>query len=228
LTGEQPYAMPVPMRNICLLLMPVRNRQFDFEPLGDGDAGGRNPFAPPAMPVEVCCMYCGEVYESWQMIWIDDDDLPGGGVWCCPTAGCEGIGFCFDVWPTDPDFQPDFDPHWREQAGELNPLDTFVDDEFVESSEDALTPPPADVPPIAPNIGDPILDDVDDPAHDPEANDEASDPRSAYLTNSLVYELLQNTDDWYEFFHQRDPRPLNPQDPLAERNKLDLPPTPPS
>src|SRR5690242_13023561 len=48
------------------------------------DPASHNPFAPPDIPVEVYCSHCGRVFESWQMVWLDDIELPGGGVWCCP------------------------------------------------------------------------------------------------------------------------------------------------
>ena len=38
------------------------------------------------------------------------------GFWCCPIAGCDGRGFCFDIFPTDPD--------WRDEHGER----VWVDD----------------------------------------------------------------------------------------------------
>jgi hypothetical protein len=179
--------------------MPVRNRHSEFDdPLYDGGDPPRDPFAPPAVPVEVRCMVCGQVYESWQLVWVEDEQLPGEGVWCCPTIGCDGIGFGFDILPTNPDEPADDDDGWREQDNELSGLDGLADDlDLVDPTDDTLDESAAD-----------------QLSEKPEATDEATDPSSAYLTRALVYELLHNNDDWYHFFHQRDPR-----DPRAEREK---------
>lgn len=67
-------------------------------------------FRPPAIPIEVECVECGEVYESSKMRWVPDGGPPGyAGAWCCPTPGCGGAGFLFDIWPTDPE--------WRDENG---------------------------------------------------------------------------------------------------------------
>lgn len=70
-----------------------------------------DPFAPPAIPTEVECLHCGEVYDSWRILWQEDETCAFGGHWCCPTPGCGGLGFLFDIWPTDPE--------WRDENGEL-------------------------------------------------------------------------------------------------------------
>jgi hypothetical protein len=44
---------------------------------------------------------------------------------CCPTPGCDGIGFCFDIWPTDPE--------WRDEHGNRV---CFFDDEEYDEDED--------------------------------------------------------------------------------------------
>jgi len=194
--------------------MPVRNRHSGFdEPLDDGHEDlprdPRDPFAPPPVPVEVCCMQCGGVYESWQMIWLDDPTLPGGGVWCCPVDGCDGIGYGFDIWPTDP--QADF--ACREEEDELRPFDDLQDDSpFVDPTDDTLDQ-------SAPDDGGETRDSAvqpDVPQAPDDGADESTNPSSAYLTRSLVYELLSNNEDWYEFFHQRDLH-----DEREQRNKLD-------
>lgn len=72
-----------------------------------------DPFAPPEVPTEVCCLHCGQTYESWQIEWREltdldhstDPDQKLAGFWCCPTPGCDGMGFGFDILPTDPDYQ---------------------------------------------------------------------------------------------------------------------------
>lgn len=88
--------------------------------------GSEDPFRPPDIPIEVHCIHCGEEYESYLIKWVPDEKRPGEGFWSCPTPGCDGIGFCFDIWPTDPD--------WRDENGEKV---CFFDDgdEFDEDDE---------------------------------------------------------------------------------------------
>ena len=68
------------------------------------------PFAPPAGSIEVECIHCGEIFDSWQMQ-LRNEGPDNEPAWCCPTPGCDGLGFCFDVWPTDRE--------WRDENGEL-------------------------------------------------------------------------------------------------------------
>ena len=71
-----------------------------LDPQGD-------PFRPPETPVEVSCLHCGETYESYLIEWQIHTDADGTrhGFWCCPTPGCGGMGFGFDIFPTDPEYQ---------------------------------------------------------------------------------------------------------------------------
>src|SRR5690242_11840249 len=64
-------------------------------------------FRPPAANTEVGCLHCGEVYDSYRIEWREEADSDGKprGFWCCPTPGCGGRGFGFDILPTDPDWQ---------------------------------------------------------------------------------------------------------------------------
>lgn len=73
----------------------------------------------------VCCVHCGQTYLSDQLEW-----RPGGGpgalgAWCCPTPGCDGVGFLYDIWPIDPE--------WTDENG--NRICFFDDDD--EEWEDA-------------------------------------------------------------------------------------------
>ncbi len=66
----------------------------------DGD-----PFRPPEIPTEVCCLHCGKSYESYLIEWRVEVRADGEqGFWCCPTPGCDGKGFGFDLLPTDADY----------------------------------------------------------------------------------------------------------------------------
>lgn len=61
-------------------------------------------FAPPAVPCECYCLHCGRLFMSDQ-IWFQrvinaDDGF--AGFWMCPTPNCDGKGFTFDIFPTDP------------------------------------------------------------------------------------------------------------------------------
>ena len=74
-----------------------------YNPL-DPDA---DPFKPPAIPTEVACLHCGREYDSYLIEWRVETLHDGSqhGFWCCPTPGCDGRGFGFDILPTDPEYQ---------------------------------------------------------------------------------------------------------------------------
>lgn len=79
-----------------------RNDKPD-DPL-DKDA---DPFKPPAEPVEVDCLHCQGVFMSDQMTWRIETHADGQkhGFWCCPDPTCGGVGFGFDLLPTDPNYR---------------------------------------------------------------------------------------------------------------------------
>ncbi len=66
-----------------------------------------DPFHPPEVPTEVSCLHCGKRYESYLIEWRVETDAEGKqqGFWCCPTPGCGGMGFGFDIFPTDPTYR---------------------------------------------------------------------------------------------------------------------------
>ena len=91
-----------------------------------------DPFGPPEIPTEVGCLHCGETYESYLIEWrvrTAHDGKPHG-FWCCPTPGCGGIGFGFDILPTDPDYQDENDG-WVHDYDE-------DDEDCLESDEDSI------------------------------------------------------------------------------------------
>ena len=110
--------------------------------------GSEDAFRPPAIPTEVCCLHCGKTYESYLMEWVPlepDDDFEG--FWCCPTAGCDGAGFLFDIFPTDPDYvdeegqriweeQPERDEEGPEDHALLEPGDAEQWPEYPLDDED--------------------------------------------------------------------------------------------
>jgi hypothetical protein len=65
----------------------------------------RDPMGPPAEPCECWCMHCHRTFMSdgiwFQRVIGDPDGFEG--FWMCPTANCDGAGFTFDIFPTDPD-----------------------------------------------------------------------------------------------------------------------------
>jgi len=61
-------------------------------------------FAPPAEPCECYCLHCNRVFMSdgiWFQKVINAHD-GFDGFWMCPTPNCDGAGFTFDIFPTDP------------------------------------------------------------------------------------------------------------------------------
>jgi putative addiction module component (TIGR02574 family) len=66
-----------------------------------------DPFRPPAVPTQVSCLHCGQEYDSYLIEWRVEPRADGTpqGFWCCPTPGCDGLGFGFDILPTDPNYQ---------------------------------------------------------------------------------------------------------------------------
>jgi hypothetical protein len=86
------------------------------DPAGAGDADEprwdandprrqHDQMAPPSEPCECYCLHCGRVFTSDQ-IWFQrviGDKAGFDGFWMCPTPNCDGAGFTFDIFPTDPD-----------------------------------------------------------------------------------------------------------------------------
>jgi hypothetical protein len=83
-------------------------------------------FAPPEEPCECYCLHCGRTFMS-DRIWLqriigDPDPCGMEGFWMCPTPNCDGKGFTFDIFPTDPD-------HPANEG-------TYYDDDDEEGEED--------------------------------------------------------------------------------------------
>ena len=115
-----------------------------------------DPFRPPDIPTEVFCLHCRQEYESYLMEWREHQhNGQTDGAWCCPTEGCAGQGFGFDIFPTDPDyrtpdgqplFEEDDDPDASDDAEDLF-AEPWADataalDELFEERDDLQTPPP--------------------------------------------------------------------------------------
>jgi len=92
------------------------------------DDANSDPFRPPEIPTEVGCLHCQQVYESYLIERRERTCADGNvrGFWCCPTPGCDGAGFGFDILPTDPDYQDERGGWIRDDDSEED------DDEFDE------------------------------------------------------------------------------------------------
>jgi len=85
-----------------------------------------DPFKPPRQPILVSCLHCEQEYESYLIRWeVFDIEGKKSGFWMCPTPGCDGKGFGFDIFPVDPD--------WVDPEGNLTII--HDDDEGVDLGE---------------------------------------------------------------------------------------------
>ena len=83
-------------------------------------------FAPPQEPCECYCLHCNRVFMS-DGIWFQrviGDPMGVDGFWMCPTPNCDGAGFTFDIFPTDPDHPANegwcYDDGDEDEEGELD------------------------------------------------------------------------------------------------------------
>jgi hypothetical protein len=92
----------------------------DFDPRTD-------PMAPPAEPCECYCLHCGRVFMSDQMWFQRVINARDGfaGFWMCATPNCDGAGFTFDIFPTDPSHPAN--DGWSDDDGEDLGEDTSED-----------------------------------------------------------------------------------------------------
>ena len=96
---------------------------------------------PPAIPTEVFCLHCRRVYESYLIEWRVNTAADGSrqGFWCCPTPGCGGAGFGFDILPTDPEYRDeDGELLWVQDDDESE--DDFEDDSITDGPDDGASP----------------------------------------------------------------------------------------
>jgi hypothetical protein len=85
---------------------------FDEPPAPRGPVDPRDErvtedcFSPPRIACECYCLHCQRTFMSTG-IWFQrvKNATPGqfDGFWMCPTPNCDGKGFTFDIFPTDPD-----------------------------------------------------------------------------------------------------------------------------
>ena len=58
-----------------------------------------DPFGPPDKVCVVQCLHCGKQFLSSLMVWRKHGE---DWLWMCPTEGCDGGGFGFDIHPVPP------------------------------------------------------------------------------------------------------------------------------
>lgn len=125
------------------MILPVDPSDRDdhkkpFDPT-DKDA---DCFKPPADPVEVGCLHCGQVFMSDQMTYRIGEDSEGKpmGFWCCPDPLCSGRGFGFDLLPTDPNYR-DENGGWVHLDDEEDEFDEWDDEDDLDGPSDGFDPP---------------------------------------------------------------------------------------
>jgi hypothetical protein len=109
-----------------------------LDPTGD-------PFGPPEDSIEVECLHCGLRYQSNLIEWRVQANAEGDlhGFWCCPTPDCGGMGFGFDIFPTDPTYH---DEHggWVDDDEEYDEEDFDDDDLGDDLGKDLTSDGPTD------------------------------------------------------------------------------------
>jgi len=118
-------------------LYPRAERAEPLTPLDPRDERQHDdPFGPPKIPCECYCLHCRRAFLSSE-IWFQriTNAEPGklDGFWMCPTPNCDGKGFTFDIFPTDPDHPANEGWSYDEDDGEDN------DDEEWDEEFDAAT-----------------------------------------------------------------------------------------
>lgn len=101
-------------------------------------------FHPPAIPILVGCLHCGEEYESYLIEWRIETNHEGNprGFWCCPTPNCGGVGFGCDIFPCDPEYRDDEgNLFWTSDDSDDS---WFEDDDLDEMLQDDSDDPPAE------------------------------------------------------------------------------------
>ena len=104
----------------------------------------KDQFAPPAEPCECYCLHCNRTFTSDQ-IWFQrviGDKNGFEGFWRCPTPNCDGAGFTFDIFPTDPSHPANAGWTWDD--------DECEEDEFDDPDLVAAEPEPVEWDPDEP------------------------------------------------------------------------------
>ena len=98
-----------------------------------------DPFGPPKVVCECYCLHCRRTFMSGE-IWFQriTNAQPGklDGFWMCPTPNCDGKGFTFDIFPTDPDHPAN--AGWSYTDDEDDDYDDADDEEWDEAFDPAV------------------------------------------------------------------------------------------
>jgi hypothetical protein len=102
----------------------------------DGFDPHTDPMAPPREPCECYCLHCERVFMSSEMWFQRVINDPGGfpGFWMCPTPNCDGAGYLFDIFPTDPAHPDNRDCYGDEEGDEFDPEFDDIEDELDDAS----------------------------------------------------------------------------------------------
>ena len=118
---------------VCMSELP--NKKTGSADRAADDGRYDDYFAPPKEPCECYCLHCQRIFMSdgiwFQRVIGSKDGM--NGFWLCPTPNCDGKGFTFDIYPTDPEHPAN--DGWVDDDGE---------DEFDEELEEEFNDIPAD------------------------------------------------------------------------------------
>jgi hypothetical protein len=98
-----------------------------------------DPMGPPKEPCECWCMHCRRTFMSTGVWFQRVVGAPPGelqGYWMCPTPNCDGAGFTFDIFPTDPDHPANEGWSWSDDDDEEEEGGEFDDARFDEGNDD--------------------------------------------------------------------------------------------
>ena len=119
--------------------LPAGEGRPSCEDWDANDQRRRNdPFAPPMERCECWCLHCRRTFMSDQ-IWFQRIKGARDGIdgfWMCPTPNCDGAGFTFDIFPTDPNHPAN--EGWCDfgESGEEDESDDEIEDIEFDSFED--------------------------------------------------------------------------------------------
>lgn len=79
---------------------------LEYEARSSDEERESDPFGPPRIACECYCLHCRRTFMSDEIWFQRIKNAQAGkldGFWMCPTPNCDGKGFTFDIFPTDPD-----------------------------------------------------------------------------------------------------------------------------
>jgi hypothetical protein len=155
------------------------------------DPAATDCFGPPAEPCECFCLHCRRTVLSsdmWYQRIVNAPGRPDDGFWMCPTPNCDGKGFTFDIWPTDPDHPAN--DGWSDDDDDEEAEGEFTLDDTGEEEADAEYDPAE--PQYAADDGDDIDGDEWkhglEPGERPRASPAADAARAAWEAEQRQYD----------------------------------------